>query len=262
MTKKTNWYHTIFNLHHKKRYIHKLNRQIAEIKQATIKVKVPRGEVFIVGYKDESKANQTCQWDGTIVKFRVPYCLEYKYGKYICSKLGNFEININRLPDNGAKTWHFYRQDNRWVVAVQFTPSPVNKRCRPVEYGCIGIDMNPGSIGWAYVDFQGNLKASGSIPLQTGLPKVKQEATIVDACIQLAILAATLACPIVCESLDFAAKTTQLREKGRKYARMLSGWAYSRFYQLLKSILSNRGIQLININPAYTSLIGYFSNMI
>lgn len=217
--------------------------------------------MFIVGYKDESKGNQTCQWDGTIVKFRVPYCLEYKYGKYICSKLGNFDKNINRLPD-GAKNWHFYRQDNRWVVAVQFTPSPVNKRCRPVEYGCIGIDMNPGSIGWAYVDFQGNLKASGSIPLQTGLPKVKQEATIVDAGIQLAILAATLACPIVCESLDFAAKTTQLREKGRKYARMLSGWAYSRFYQLLKSILSNRGIQLININPAYTSLIGYFSNMI
>jgi len=37
---------------------------------------------------------------------------------------------------------------------------------------------------------------------------------------------------------------------------MLSGWAYSRFYELLKSILSNRGIYLIKVNPAYTSLIG------
>jgi len=37
---------------------------------------------------------------------------------------------------------------------------------------------------------------------------------------------------------------------------MLSSWAYSRFFQLLESILSNRGIYLLTVNPAYTSLIG------
>jgi hypothetical protein len=47
-----------------------------------------------------------------------------------------------------------------------------------------------------------------------------------------------------------------LRERGKKYARMLSQWAYSRFYHLLESILSNRGISLFKRNPAYTSLIG------
>jgi hypothetical protein len=46
-------------------------------------------------------------------------------------------------------------------------------------YGCIGIDMNPGSIGWAYVDTEGNLKAKGQIPLQMGLPNGKQQAQIV-----------------------------------------------------------------------------------
>ncbi|MEG5179530.1 hypothetical protein QUB59_16285 [Microcoleus sp. A2-D5] len=92
--------------------------------------------------------------------------------------------------------------------------------------------------------------------MQTGLPTVKQDAQIVDACLQLAILATTYACRVVCESLDFSTKKTQLRERGRKYARMLSGWAYSRFYQLLESILSNRGISLFTRNPAYTSLIG------
>jgi hypothetical protein len=127
---------------------------------------------------------------------------------------------------------------------------------RHSRYGCIGIDMNPGSIGWAYVDGDGNLKASGQIPLQMGLPTGKQDAQIVDACLQLAVLAATFACPIVCEELDFSAKKTQLRERGRKYARMLSGWAYSRFYELLQAILSNRGIYLFTLNPAYSSLIG------
>ena len=89
-----------------------------------------------------------------------------------------------------------------------------------------------------------------------GLPKNKQEAELVNACLHLAELSKKYACPIVCEDLDFSAKKAQLRERSRKYARMLSGWAYSRFYELLESILSNRGIFLIKKNPAYSSLIG------
>jgi hypothetical protein len=73
------------------------------------------------------------------------------------SKIGNFERNINRLPEFGAKTWHFYRQDYRWVVAVQFTPALVERVSRSIQYGCIGIDLNLGSIGWAYVDLEGYL---------------------------------------------------------------------------------------------------------
>jgi IS605 OrfB family transposase len=252
----TSWQRQWFKIHHKQRYIHTLINRIQHLNLAPIRVKVPHGEIFIVGSKDESCGNQVCQWDGDILTMRVPYCLENYFGKTVSSRIGNFDRNINRLPDTGAKTWHFYRKDSRWVVAVQFTPAPVPKVSRPIQYGCIGIDMNPGSIGWAYVDYQGNLKAKGVIQLQTGLSTGQQDAQIVNACLQLAVLAATFACPIVCESLNFATKKAQLRERGRKYARMLSGWAYSRFYQLLESILSNRGISLFTRNPAYTSLIG------
>lgn len=81
------------------------------------------------------------------------------------------------------------------------------------------------SIGWAYVDSEGNLKAKGQIPLQMGLPSGKQQAQIVDACLQLAVKATEFECPVVCEELDFSTKKQSLGEKGRKYARMLSGWA-------------------------------------
>ena len=88
------------------------------------------------------------------------------------------------------------------------------------------------------------------------LPSGKQDAQIVDAGLQLVNLATLYSCPVVCEELDFSRKKTQLRERGKKYARMLSGWAYARFYELLQSILSNRGIYLMQVNPAYSSLIG------
>jgi IS605 OrfB family transposase len=252
----TNWQNLRFRVHNKKRRSYQLSKQIDHLKTAPIQTVVPRNQVFVVGSKDESFGNQVCQWDGNILRFRVPACLESKFGKYVKTKLGNFDRNIDRLPKDGSKTWHFYRKGGKWNAAVQFTPAPVKHVSRHSAYGCIGIDMNPGSIGWAYIDGNGNLKAHGQIPLQMGLPSGKQDAQIVDACLQLTTLANTFACPIVCEELNFYTKKEQLRERGRKYARMLSGWAYSRFYELLESILSNRGIYLMKVNPAYTSVIG------
>ncbi|MDZ7961345.1 MAG: hypothetical protein RMY34_26275 [Aulosira sp. DedQUE10] len=252
----TNWQNLKFIVHNKKRYIYQIAQQLKHLKISPMKVFIPPDNVFIVGSKDESFGNQSCQWSGNKIKFRVPYCLESKFGKYVETQLGNFERNINRLPDDGAKTWHFYRQNGKWVAAVQFTPSSVQRISRDVQYGCIGIDLNPGSIGWAYVDYQGNLKAKGAISLLWGLPKNKQDAQLVNACLQIAELAKKSACPIVCEQLDFADKKELLGEQSPHFARMLSGWAYSRFYELLVSILGNRGISLIKKNPAYTSLIG------
>jgi hypothetical protein len=255
-SRKTNWQFVRFNIHHKKRYIYKLEQRIKYLKSTSIYVEVSNSDIFIVGSKDETLGNQTCQWDGDILKFRVPYCLEDRFGKYVETKIGNFDRNINRLPTDGAKTWHFYREDNRWVVAVQFTPTPVTKISRPLQYGAIGIDLNPTSIGWAYVDYQGNLKASGKIPLQPDLPSGKQTSLLVDVCLQIAVLADTFSCPVVCEELDFTAKKEQLRETCKRYARMLSSWCYSEFFKQLNSILSNRGITLVFRNPAFTSLIG------
>jgi IS605 OrfB family transposase len=92
--------------------------------------------------------------------------------------------------------------------------------------------------------------------LQPDLPNGKQTSLLVDVSLQIAILAETFSCPVVCEQLDFTLKKEQLREKGKRYARMLSSWCYSEFFKQLNSILSNRGITLVSRNPAFTSLIG------
>ncbi|RUT08127.1 hypothetical protein DSM106972_012950 [Dulcicalothrix desertica PCC 7102] len=252
----SNWHSLKFQIHNKKRYVYQLDQKIAHLKTARLRVKVASSEVFIVGSSDESFGNQTCQYDGLKLSFRVPYCLEASYGKYVETEIGNFDRNINRLPLCGAKTWHFYRKNNRWIVAVQFTPKPVPKVSRAIQYGAIGIDINPGSIGWAYVDNCGNLKEFGTIPLQSGLGKNFNSQQLVNASLELATLATKYACPVICEELDFSKKKELLREKGRKYARMLSNFAYSKLYQFLESILSNRGISLYKKNSAYTSIIG------
>ena len=254
--KKTNKKDLEFQVHHKNRKAYRLKLLLDHLPNKPIKVKVPKYDVFIVGSKDETLGNQVCQWDGEFIKFRVPYYLESKYGKNISSKLGNFNRNINRIRRDGAKTWHFYLKDGKWKVGLQFTPIEIQRHFLPLSYGCIGIDMNPGSIDWAYVARNGNLKQHGKFALQQGLPKGKQQTQLVNVCLKLAELAIKYKCPIVCEELDFSNKKAELKEVSKKLARMLSGWVYSKFYEILNSICSNRGIQLKTVNPAYTSLIG------
>lgn len=47
-----------------------------------------------------------------------------------------------------------------------------------------------------------------------------------------------------------------MREEGRRYARMLNYFAYSTFNEVLQTQARNNGIQVIKVNPAYSSLIG------
>ena len=254
--KNTNYQHQKFQVHHKKRKIHLLTQKIEHLQSDPVKVKVPSGDCFVVGSKDERGGNQVCQWDGNNLKFRVPAHLESKYGKYVTTELGNFQRNINRIPNSGARTWHFYFKDGSWKVALQFTPVSVAKKSRQVRYGCIGIDLNPDSVDWAYVNRDGNLKQHGKIKLIQGLPQGKQQAQIVKACLHLVRMALLYQCPIVCEQLDFTKKKTQLKEQSTRLARMLSGWAYAEFFKILGAICTNRGIELKCVNPAFSSLIG------
>lgn len=259
--KDTNWQNLKFQIHGKKRKLHLIQSKIEFLKRKPIRVPVPHGQVFIVGSKDESFGNQIAQWNGKFIKFRVPACLESRLGKSVSSEIGNFDRRINRLPETGSKTWHLFKKAGKWNVSVQFTPTDVKRQSQDRAYGVIGIDMNPDSIGWSYVDTEGNLKAHGQIPLEMGLPSGQQQAQIVDVCLSLANLAICFACPVVCEELDFAGKKELLGEQGKKYARMLSSWAYSEFFKQLNSILSNRGIELITVNPAYSSIIGLVKYM-
>jgi len=253
--KNTNWKNLKFQIHNKKRKLSLLCNKVEHLKTKPLKVSVPHGQIFMVGSSTETLGNQIAQWDGNILEIRVPGCLEPRFGKYIASEIGNYDRNINRLPLARSRTWHLFRKDGKWHIGLQFTPSDVKRQSKERADGCIGIDMNPGSIGWAYIDTEGNLKAKGQIPLEMGLPSGKQQAQIVGACLSLVNLAIRFQCPVVCEELDFSDKKKRFAEHSKKYARMLSSWPYSEFYKQLDSIFSNRGIELIAVNPAYSSVI-------
>jgi IS605 OrfB family transposase len=62
--------------------------------------------------------------------------------------------------------------------------------------------------------------------------------------------------PVVVEKLDFRAKKAQLEEVAAGRSRILSALAYRQFYQLLAAACFRAGVELTQVSPAYTSVIG------
>ena len=67
--------------------------------------------------------------------------------------------------------------------------------------------------------------------------------------------------PIIIEELDFKRKKAALAERSKKYSRMLSGFAYSKFNEMLKGRAVKYGVEVIEVDPSYTSVIGQIKFM-
>ena len=63
------------------------------------------------------------------------------------------------------------------------------------------------------------------------------------------------------EKLDFTSKKARLRDHSKGYAKMLSQFAYYKFSELVHSKAKLAAIQTIEVNPAYSSLIGMIKYM-
>jgi len=218
-------------------------------------------QFMLVGSKDETQGNVNCQLtvDGKI-KINVPTALEAKFGKYITAVGGQFAYGQDDidygLQEGKALTFRFVRKEGVWYIFCTVDRAEVPYQSK-LANGMLGVDLNPGVIGWAYCDRFGNLKAKEQIRVNLKDRSSNQiKAALGDACKELAKLASKYGCPITIESLNFSRKKASMREQGVKYSRMLSNFAYKKFAEILASRCDREGIELITVNPAYSSIIG------
>ncbi len=238
----------------------------------------------LVGSKDESSGNQLAQFDyvektdSFVLSIRTPYALEerlggdyiridglrFKHGKHEivesiserCYKVKTKDGTEKWAIGCSAVTLRFYWKDDCWYIAATtdvYLPEITS------EYlsGYVGVDLNADSIGWAVCNAQGNLLEYGNYKLDLHSKTANQrEAILCDAANFIALKAKQYNFPIASEKLDFSAKKRQLKEKGKKYARMLSTLAYSQWNEALDNACQKHGIYHKKVNPAYSSLVG------
>ena len=252
-------------LHQKKRQLRLILDRKSVIVKRGVEVNLGNlGKVAFVGSTGETNSNQICQFTPGVIpqlKIRVPYFLEYLFGEYVELPLYRFnEHGADKIRTawalNNALTYVFSKnKKGKWVVAITcLVDFAITSNSQVL--GCIGLDLNPGSIGWCATNHHGNPIAWGKIGLDLHSSSTGQtEARLAEACTVLTSRALASNKPIVIEKLDFSEKKKQFK-RGRKYNRMLSGFAYAKFFELLKARCLKLGIRVIEVSAKYSSHIG------
>lgn len=123
--------------------------------------------------------------------------------------------------------------------------------------GCIGIDFNADSLSVSHIKPDGNLAWCQDLDYQwQGKTSGQRAATMRDLVKQIVTVAESLNCGIAIESLDFSQKKAKMSEESKLYNEMLSNLATGTFRDALVSRCRRQGVQLIKVNPAFTSVIG------
>ena len=122
--------------------------------------------------------------------------------------------------------------------------------------GAIGVDVNTDHLAVSETDYSGNWLRSFTVPLVTyGKTEKQAEALIGDAVAQVVGYARDAGKPLVIESLDFA-KKAQLEGEASGRSRMLSSFAYGKIKTHFLSRGYREGVEVVEVNPAFSSLMG------
>lgn len=229
-------------------------------------------EWFIVGSQDETAGCQLCvatlAETGIDLRIRVPDALADQFGKYHVITGLHFayghdqvavaiENNLSKLKDDWqAITYRFKRDTHGWRVFVSVAvarPAIVTDR----RLGVIGVDLNADHLAVVETDRFGNPVKAGSVPLVTyGKSGDQARALIGEVCKTLVDQAVAAGKPISIERLDFQAKKAALENENPRYARMLSSLSYNQIKQTLKARAFRQGVEVFEVNPAFSSVIG------
>ncbi|MGB8416417.1 transposase [Paraburkholderia sp.] len=224
-------------------------------------------QVYFVGSKDETAGNLTCQLhvatdDTYELKVRVPNQLLLPGdNKYLVVRDVTFgydrEALDAALKANTALTWRLHRDKRGWRAFVSFKHRPAEKSSLDVAHGAIGIDFNVDHLAVTETGPFGNLLRTRRFRLlREDASSGRRNAVLSDALKKAVVWAKEARKPLVAEDLDFTAKKKAIAQLSPKGARMLSGLLYSKYRQLLEAKCFRAGVELIRIDPAYTSTIG------
>jgi IS605 OrfB family transposase len=223
---------------------------------------------FCLGSKDETCGNQTVQAilqeDGKLtLKLRLPNALS-RHGKFLTIKDVYFSYGhehivaaLHETNSRVAICYRFVLDHKGWTI---FVTLPIQKptAVTRANLGVVGVDINADHLAVVVTDRFGNPIRQKRLPLNTyGKSRTQAKALIGDVTKSLVSLSEQTAKPLVIENLSFEKKKRSLRDSGDvRYARMLSSFSYSSITQAIRSRACRCGIEVHEVNPAFTSIIG------
>jgi IS605 OrfB family transposase len=227
----------------------------------------------LIGSKDESNGNQLCQYyhntNGEFLSIRLPDIMS-DYKKYIelpikfssdkpNKKYYNyFKAIVPNLSDKKkrqALSYRFTKKANGfWYVACTFSLTQV---IEPTILGCNGIDINYGLIANTTVDYCGNFLRMQNYHCDPEKLSSEQMYDLISLQLdEIVFDSKKNGYCITVENLDLSEKKLSYYNKITN--RKIHMIAYAKILELLTSKCFKNQVELVTINPAYTSIIGKF----
>lgn len=152
-------------------------------------------------------------------------------------------------------TYRIARKDKKWYLTAMF--SMKTDVCTNKESGVIGIDYNDGFLECVETNRSGNMVDASHIELEYHGTGNKAESEIKEKLSKVVRNAKERKKSIVIKELDFKKKKSE-QQKGdaKDYNRMLHLFDYHRYLFWMENLCIKYGVELIKVNPAYTSKIG------
>lgn len=231
--------------------------------------------MFWVGSHDETCRNLNAQLDlsSRILKLKLPKHIKedhliikninFKYREEdlqeaLTKEEDHYNIKKNVLEKKGRPvSYRILRRDESFylqaIFKTQKTPVQTIKDC-----GAIGLDFNLDHIAVCELDRFGNPIWHTSHYFDSEkLDKNQWKALLSDYLSMIVKRARDHKKPIVIESLDFAHKKSETKENNSKrFSKKLTQFAYSEYQKLVRSKSGKEGVEVLSVNPRYTSLIG------
>ena len=222
-------------------------------------------QFYVMGSKDETSGCQGCvatlEFDGSLtLRLRLPDALSDGQDKYLVIDDVRFtygqEHIVAALAAKQSLSYRFVRDDKGWRLLVT-TDMPYIEQTSRRYLGATGIDINEGCLVVSETDHCGNLVASKVISCVTYGKAAEQAMAIIgDAVKEIIAFALAAGKPIVIEKLDFSKKKAELEAENARHKRMLMSLSYSAIIQVTTARAYDAGVEVIGVNPAYTSTIG------
>ena len=236
-------------------------------------------QCFFLGSSDESYGNMNCQYDkNNILKIKTASALEERFGDYIivedvyfkygqenidyCKEFEyRFSPSYNKVKYfNGALNYRFIRNEFGWYLHCSCDVKEPEK-ITDSRLGGIGIDFNVNFVSVTFVDRFGNPLDELNLKYHMyGKTSNQIDAKLGDLSKELCDLGKYYGVPIYIEDLCFA-KAKRNIDKGKRYNRMINGFPYSKFKTYLTQRCKRHGVEIIEVNPSFTSIIGQFKFM-
>ena len=216
-----------------------------------------------VGAKEEKACNQALQleYNRKDNQFRVKlrkdfggYKLardKYVYGKVYFNHHKKHLISILRSKTSPL-TYKIIKRNGRYYLYCAFEIQ-VDEFVTRSDYGTIGLDFNKGFVTLAETNKYGHLVETQVLPYRFKSGD-KTKTDLQEVANHLVRLALQTGKDVCIENLDFKMKKSKTESKqNKKYNEMIHSLAYREFSDIVESVTYRNRVNLIKVNPAWTS---------